>query len=347
MELSVLEEKLEQIIRVYGEVEINKIRDIARSIAVELHFDKEFERLNKIISALLSTQISKILTSPIARARAFGLAYDPARIELFEKLFRVLKQSEFNFRIEKNKSKISFSNFAFFESYFSNFIEGTVFEINEAIEIVRSNRPLLTRNEDSHDVLGTYHLVSHKTEMEVVPKSADELLRILSYRHAILMSSRTDKMPGVFKDRNNFAGSTSFVDFNLVRGTLLKSFDFYQILDHPFSKAAYLMFVISEVHPFLDGNGRIARVMMNAELVHAGQSKIIIPTVYRDDYMGALKKLTRQGNPETYIKMLQRAHEFSANVFDEELQSMQNYLESCYAFSDESDVILKIVPRYF
>ena len=86
---------------------------------------------------------------------------------------------------------------------------------------------------------------------------------------------------------------------------------------------------------------------MNAELVHAGQSKIIIPTVYRDDYMGALKKLTRQGNPETYIKMLQRAHEFSANVFDEELQSMQNYLESCYAFSDESDVILKIVPRYF
>lgn len=346
VDLSVLEEKLEQIIRVYGEVEINKIRDIARSIAVELHFEKEFERFNQIISALLSTQTSKILTSPIARARAFGLAYDPARIELFEKLFRVLKQSEFNDRIEKNKSKISFSNFAFFESYFSNFIEGTVFEINEAIEIIRSNRPLMTRNEDSHDVLGTYHLVSHKTEMEVVPKSADELLRILSYRHAILMSSRTDKMPGVFKDRNNFAGSTSFVDFNLVRGTLLKSFDFYQILDHPFSKAAYLMFVISEVHPFLDGNGRIARVMMNAELVHAGQSKIIIPTVYRDDYMGALKKLTRQGNPETYIKMLQRAHEFSANVFDEELQSMQHYLESCYAFSDESDVILKIVPRY-
>ncbi|GAI76162.1 unnamed protein product, partial [marine sediment metagenome] len=28
-----------------------------------------------------------------------------------------------------------------------------------------------------------------------------------------------------------------------------------------------IMFVISEIHPFLDGNGRIARVMMNAELV--------------------------------------------------------------------------------
>jgi len=30
-----------------------------------------------------------------------------------------------------------------------------------------------------------------------------------------------------------------------------------------------MMFLVSEVHPFLDGNGRIARVMMNAELILA------------------------------------------------------------------------------
>ena len=28
-----------------------------------------------------------------------------------------------------------------------------------------------------------------------------------------------------------------------------------------------MMFLVSEVHPFVDGNGRIARIMMNAELV--------------------------------------------------------------------------------
>ena len=64
------------------------------------------------------------------------------------------------------------------------------------------------------------------------------------------------------------------------------------------------MFLVSEVHPFLDGNGRIARVMMNAELVKQGQTKIIIPTVYRDDYIGAIRKLTRQEDPKAYIKML-------------------------------------------
>jgi Fic family protein len=159
------------------------------------------------------------------------------------------------------------------------------------------------------------------------------------------MSARNDKKPGLFKDKNNFAGSTAFVDYQLARGTLEQSFGFYTALDHPFARAAYIMFVISEVHPFLDGNGRIARVMMNAELVKSGQSKIIIPTVYREDYLGALKKFTKQRKCDTYVKMLQRAHEFSANLHDDNLDSMQAYLTKCHAFVADSDTILKIAPR--
>ncbi len=159
------------------------------------------------------------------------------------------------------------------------------------------------------------------------------------------MNARLEKNPGLFKDKNNFAGSTAFVDFNLVKGTLEQSFSFYKLLDHPFAKAAFIMFVISEVHPFLDGNGRIARVMMNAELVKAGQSKIIIPTVFREDYVGALKKFTKQRKCDTYIKMLQRAHEFTANVYNENMNAMQEYLSSCNAFFEDADIILKIQPR--
>ncbi len=47
-----LEEKLEQIIRINGEDEINKLRDSAKSISLILDMQKEFERLGKIISAL-------------------------------------------------------------------------------------------------------------------------------------------------------------------------------------------------------------------------------------------------------------------------------------------------------
>uniref|UniRef100_UPI004047A76B hypothetical protein n=1 Tax=Algoriphagus sp. TaxID=1872435 RepID=UPI004047A76B len=77
-----LEERLEQIIRVNGEDELNQLRDRARIISLQLDMSQEFEKLNRIISALLTTKMAKVLSSPLAIARAFGMPYDPARMEL-------------------------------------------------------------------------------------------------------------------------------------------------------------------------------------------------------------------------------------------------------------------------
>ena len=329
-----IEEKLEQIIRIHGEDEINRLRDSARLLAGKLEMEKEYARLDSMIGALLATKDSNVLKSPLAAARAFGFPYDPGRIQLFETLFRSLQGREFQTHPEVNHSVQAFRNFAFFESYFSNYIEGTVFEIEEALQIIESGRPLPARNDDSHDILGTYKLVSDKDEMSVIPNSADELLGILQYRHGVLLGARREMNPGLFKDRNNVAGQTLFVDKNLVRGTLAKGYDLYQALNHPFKKAAFMMFLISEVHPFLDGNGRIARIMMNADLVSSGQAKIIIPTVYRDDYLGVLRKLTRQSETDPYIRMMLRAYDFSITVTGDKVNGMQQYLEKCNAFVD-------------
>ena len=336
-----IEERLEQIILVNGEEELNKVRDKAREISIKLEMHGEFEKLNKIISALLTTQSSKILQSPVAAARAFGIPYDPSRYELFEILHHELMQFEFKYWEEKNTKTISFKNLAFFESYFSNYIEGTKFEIDQAKQIIETQTPLPSRNEDSHDILGTYQIVSNRKEMNTVPETPEDLIEILRYRHKILLSSRTDKKPGHFKDKNNFAGQTSFVDMNLVKGTLIKCFDLYNSLKHPFSRAAYIMFVISEVHPFLDGNGRMARVMMNAELVSNNQAKIIIPTVYRENYILALRKLTRKRKPGAFIRMLSRIHEFSATVSGNSIIEMQSFLEKSNAFLEPDEGNLK------
>jgi hypothetical protein len=338
-----IEEKLEQIIRVNGEDELNNVRDKARKISKEIGLTKEFAKLNKIISALLTTKPSRILKSPVATARAFGVPYDPVRIQRFELLFTALKQQEFQHREEKNSTTAAYRNFAFYESYFSNYIEGTVFEIEEAKRVIETQKPLPARNEDSHDVLGTYQIVSNPTEMKIVPATKEELVEILQYRHQILLSARKDKKPGKFKDKNNRAGDTSFVAMELVTGTLYKSFDYYQALIHPFAKAAYIMFVISEVHPFLDGNGRIARVMMNAELSTASQTKIIIPTVYREDYLGGLRKLTRNQDPSVYIRMLNRAQAFSDTLLGDDMVAMEDVLQQSNAFKESNEGVLKII----
>lgn len=340
-----IEEKLEKIIQINGEKEINNIRDEAKRIAGQLKMQNEFEKLNKIISALLSTHTSKGLYSKAAKARAFGIPYDIERIKLFELLFIELKQRQLNRHPDQNTSSEAFKNFAFFESYFSNYIEGTVFEIEEAKEIIETQKPLPSRNEDSHDVLGTYFIVSNYDEIKITPQNPDHLLEILQYRHKILLSARKEKQPGLFKDKNNYAGNTAFVDYNLVRGTLIKGYEFYKGLDHPFAKAIFIMFLISEVHPFLDGNGRLARVMMNAELVKEGESKIIIPTVFREDYIGALRRVTRHSDPDTYIRTMARAYEFSANIYDDDRNEMEAYLKSCDAFLEPTEGKLKIIPR--
>lgn len=340
-----IEERLESIVRARGEKGLNELRDRAKAISIEIGMEKEFEKLNKLIGALLSTKPSDMLKSPLAIARALGHPYDPVRIQVFEKLFIELKQREFADIPDKNTTKKAFRNFAFFESYFSNFIEGTKFTIEEAMQIIETGKPLAPRDEDSHDVLGTYHLVSNREEMSVVPDTPDRLLEILQYRHAVMLAARPNKNPGKLKTKNNQAGSSYFVDYTLVNGTLTQAFEFYLGLKHPFAKAAYMMFMISEVHPFDDGNGRIARIMMNADLVKAGQTKIIIPSVYREDYLGGLRLLTRKQEPDTYIRMLQRAQLFSDTIHGEDTERMLEVLKASNAFEESEDYILKIIEN--
>ncbi|MFY8037111.1 MAG: Fic family protein [Cyclobacteriaceae bacterium] len=337
---TVIEEKLEAIIRGRGEQALNILRDKARDISQALEMQKEFKKLNQLISSLLATGKSKNLTSPIALARSLGEPVDPARIRLFERLYEELAGKTFPTFIYSSSSH-NFKTFAFFESYFSNYIEGTEFTVNEAKEIVNTETPLPLREEDSHDILGTYRIVSNKQEMSMCPSTPNEFIEMMRNRHAVLLQSRKSKKPGEFKNINNRAGTTEFVDWSLVIGTLKKGFDWYSLLKDPFAKAVYMMFLVSEVHPFLDGNGRIARVMMNAELSSKGLVKIIIPTVFREDYMGALRKLTRQQIADPYIRMMLKAYDFSATLKQESLEEMEQHLISCDAFKEPTEGKLK------
>lgn len=336
-----VEEMLERMLQVNGEQGLNKFRDNARMVGESLGMTDEFETLNSIISALLSTKPSGILSSAAAVARAKGEPFDDSRVRLFETLFGALHNEQFPFIDEPNVENAAFRNFAFFESYFSNYIEGTEFELGDAWQIVESGLPMPARNADSHDVLGTFQLVASRREMRRIPKTSDELIELLQDRHRVLMAARPDRNPGMFKMQNNHAGDTHFVDCTLVRGTLRKGFEYYQALEHPFARSLFMLFMVSEVHPFNDGNGRISRIMMNAELVAAEQSKIIIPTVFREDYLNALRRLTRRGDPSIIVRAMSRVRQFSANITGDNFDATRLYLERCNAFKDGDGYILR------
>src|SRR3546814_3460701 len=110
----------------------------------------------------------------------------------------------------------------------------------------------------------------------------------------MVMEARPDKGPGIFKAKPNQAGMTLFVAPDLVEGTLERGYDLCQALGDPLHRSIYMMALVSEVHPFADGNGRIARIMMNAELVAGGDERMIIPTAYRsEEHTSEIKSLMR------------------------------------------------------
>ena len=308
-----LEARLEKILLYDGEAGLNALRDRAREIADELRWNAEFKRLDGLIGVLLGTRRGKV-ASPIAQARAAGEPFDDTCLNRLTLLFAELRAP---LPVVKDVfSAVGHTrNKAFFEAYFSNYIEGTTFEVSEAEEILFDKRISANRPKDSHDIAGTFAIVSDQNEMLRTPEDFDELLQLLCSRHKTMLAQRPEAEPGQFKTKSTRAGDTHFVHPDYVRGTLHKGWELYRGLAEGLPRAIFLAFLVGDVHPFVDGNGRLLRIMMNAELTAAGQSTIIIPTVFRDDYLQSLRALSRRHRPEPFVKALVKAQRFSHREF--------------------------------
>jgi len=328
-----IEERLDEMLRHGGEPVLQRIRDDARGIAGQLGMPDELQRLDALIGTLLGTREAP-LESRVGIARAAGLPYDPERLDLFQRLFAELAGTAPVTRLAR---PLDGPALPFFEAYFSNFIEGTQFAVDEAADIVFNGRIPAARPEDAHDVLGTWKVVSDELEMSRLPRNAGELAALLKGRHVRIMEGRPDKGPGRFKAGPNRAGSTVFVAPELVEGTLAKGFEIYRGFSTPLHRAIFMMFMVSEVHPFADGNGRIARIMMNAELVAAGENRIIVPTVYRNNYLMALKALSQNRITAALVRTMDFAQRYTAAVDFAELDRARFILDRTHAFADPNE----------
>lgn len=331
-----IEERLERLFAAGGVEACNQLRDEAAVEAERLGRTEQWVEFDRIIGALAGTREAD-LSAPSAKARALGRAYDPVRIQLFESLYAALLQEPAHTRQAAPRDGIGNATLSFFDAYFSNYIEGTEFEVNEAARIVFEGHVPRQRPADAHDILGVWTLVSDPTEMRRVPATADELIDILRRRHAAAMQAREDASPGRFKLAPYRAGSTTFVAPDAVIETLRKGFDICHSLESAFHRAMFMHFLVSEVHPFADGNGRIARIMMNAELIAANEERILVPTVYRGNYISALRALSHHSEPEPMVRMLDFAWRFTAAIDWQRMEPTLQQLLACNVFEEEAD----------
>lgn len=327
-----VEERLASICEARGENALIELRDHARTLAPHLRFEREFSILERLISGILGTNEKARLSTVAGRAYAAGLPFDSARLELFEKLAAELRSQPLVEPASQTSSAQAMTNFAFLESYFSNFIEGTEFDVNEARAIVLESRPLPSRPKDSHDILGVFRQALELGWRNQTLAAGEAVLEQIKARHADLMRERPEIFPGEFKDRENFAGSTAFVAPRLVRGTLIEASRLLAGVPSGTARGLLAMFILAEVHPFADGNGRTARLVMNAELSVTNTTRIIVPTLFRDEYLDSLRALSRNSDPVPFIAAMQRILRWTASFDYEDLTRTIEIMRSCNAF---------------
>lgn len=323
-----LEDELVRIAVLRGAEALNELRDRARNLAPTLDAAAEMELLDDLIGAVQGTRDVELATTA-ARAQRQGAGFDPRRIALFEALQGTLLQDP---QPERPEQPDSFPALSFIEAYFSNWIEGTEFALGEAEEIVFTGAIPADRFEDAHDVLGTFEIVDDPVKRAQAPSDAEDLISLLRAHHAQMLGRRPAVNPGSFKVRANQAGGTTFVHPDLVVGTLTEGFRYLEPLPKGLARAVFMMFLVSEVHPFTDGNGRVAPVLMNAELTAAGQQRIVIPLPYRDNYLQGLRALSRRGDPRPLVRVLDFAQRYAAAIDWSDLETAKVQLAQTNAF---------------
>jgi hypothetical protein len=320
----------------WDEARIERLHDDAITAAGT---DAEAVRLiERLFDQLAGRDRPRSSAGPLFRAVVEGTAWDRRRLDLFDEVADHLARLDAAGVPGWLPATAPVGELAFYESYFSNYIEGTVFTVEEAREIVETQQLPAERPEEGHDILGTYNCVVDPVGRRTTAEDPDELISLLTARHETIMAGRPDKRPGRWKTQPNQVGTHQFVVPDLVEGTLRKGLDRLGALPPGIGRALYVMVVISEVHPFVDGNGRVGRVMMNAELSAVDAARIVIPSVYRNEYVSGLRRVSTTGGDATgFMVIMAHAWRWTAAMPWADRAATEGQLEATSALLDSTD----------
>lgn len=328
---AVVEDRLDELARTGGAGRIQTLLTQLDVIAGSLP-TRPVELVRARLAELLGSRTGSPPASPRLAARLEGEPFDAHRLGLLASLVTTLERTA---PLPRPALGDGWQWEPFFEAYFSNYIEGTEFGVEEARRIALDGEVPAARPQDAHDVAATYRLVVDPGLSRQTPGSGEELLELLRARHAVLMAARPDKRPGELKVQDNYAGGYRFVEPDLLRGTLLQGFAALGSLTDPLHRAIGMMFLLTECHPFDDGNGRVARLLANAELSRAGQIRLIIPTSFRNNYLAALSGTSQgAGQGESLISTLAFAQRWTAAVDWSSYERAHADVESSNGFLD-------------
>jgi hypothetical protein len=332
-----VELELERLLKTEHEDGLREIRRRAHKIAEAVDATRELKTLDDLIGTFLQTRETKLVHDKVAARQRRDFPFDPDCMERLKELAVVLNRSALPDRPDPHASPDERACTSFVEAYFTNFIEGTRFSVDKARRIVFENEEPDGRPADGRDIVQTFRQVSWMVQGMQMAADYRQFEDEIREQNRILLDGRPEKDPGNFKTEPNSAGNTQFVLPDLVVGTLKEGYETLGSLKHPLARGIFVHTLLVLVHPFNDGNGRTSRIMMTKELVGGGQSRIVVPSVFRTDYINGIKSLVASPKftPAPLIRALSEAQRITAAIALPDLDKTIDLWASTHAFLED------------
>ena len=204
-------------------------------------------------------------------------------------------------------------------TYNSNAIEGNTLTLRETKVVLEDGITIGKKSLREH-----FEAINHHDAIHFVDELASKVEEINEWNikniHQLVLKNIDDPIAGVYRTANVLITGAGFIppDHLHLRDEMAGLIDWYksdaQKL-HPIDRAAQLHTRFVEIHPFKDGNGRTARLLLNLELMREGYPVAIILREDRLEYFDALEKSCVERDYDDFTRMVARCVARSLDLY--------------------------------
>ena len=177
-------------------------------------------------------------------------------------------------------------------TYSSNALEGNTLDLAETKVVLEDGLTISGKPMKDHlETLGhsdAFYELLNLTKSDIITEAN------IKFLHKLFYNRINESEAGNYRTKNIIV-TGSDIDFPKPDELSDKMKEFVKNITnlksqlHPVEHAAMIHAKFVNIHPFIDGNGRVARLLMNLALLQAGYNITIIPPVARADYIRALQ----------------------------------------------------------
>lgn len=221
--------------------------------------------------------------------------------------------------------------------YHSNAIEGNTLTIGETQLVVQQGLTLSGKSlRDQAEAKNLSHALDR---MEIIAKTTETPITLKDIReiHKLILTDIQDQYAGQYRDGEVKISGSDYKppEANAVQREMMELGDYVnnvtrpgsENLDSPILTSAAAHAWLARIHPFVDGNGRTARIVMNLILIRSGYPICIVTQEERLRYYDALEESQAGGNLTPFIELIYEGVVESQEVWEKAAEDQKRDME--------------------